>query len=148
MPTLPFRSHLQTTLYILYGRPVKSSTRTTLADGEDEELRRTIGLAARAARSTLHMTQAQVATAIGVVPEVYGRIERGLLMPSVLTLVAIARTLRVSPDELLGWKESVSRDRPAEYERILSILDRCNKAGLERARGVLEAVFAETRSKE
>lgn len=119
-----------------------------MADGEDEELRRTIGLAARAARSTLHMTQAQVATAIGVVPEVYGRIERGLLMPSVLTLVAIARTLRVSPDELLGWKESVSRDRPAEYERILSILDRCNKAGLERARGVLEAVFAETRSKE
>jgi len=94
------------------------------------------------------MTQAQVAAAVDVVTEVYGRIERGLLMPSVPTLLAIARALRVSPDELLGWRESVGRDRPAEYERILSILDRCDPASLELARGVLEAIFAQTRSKE
>jgi transcriptional regulator with XRE-family HTH domain len=94
------------------------------------------------------MTQAQVANAIDVVPEVYGRIERGLLMPSVQTLVAIARTLRISPDELLGWKEATSRDRPAEYERILAILDRCDESALQRAHGVLEAMFAQPRSKE
>lgn len=118
-----------------------------MPEGDDEEVRRTIGLAARAARSTLHMTQAQVANAIDVVPEVYGRIERGLLMPSVQTLVAIARTLRVSPDELLGWKESLNRDRPEAYERILAILDRCDEPALERARGVLDAMFAHARSK-
>ena len=113
--------------------------------GDDEGLRRTIGQAARAARSTLHMTQAQVANAINVVPEVYGRIERGLLTPSVHTLVAIARALRVSPDELLGWRELASHDRPSGYERVLAMLDGCDEPTLDRVRGVLEAMLAPPR---
>jgi transcriptional regulator with XRE-family HTH domain len=39
---------------------------------------------------------------VDLVTEVYGRIERGGMVPSVPTLVSICRALRISADELLG----------------------------------------------
>src|SRR4051794_9952480 len=79
---LPIRSSHLPTQYILYARPVKSSTETTLAEDDDLQARRAIGQAARAARNALRLTQEQVADALGMAAEVYGRIERGLMMPS------------------------------------------------------------------
>jgi transcriptional regulator with XRE-family HTH domain len=108
----------------------------------DDDLRRSIGIAARAARMSLRMTQAEVANAVDVVPEVYGRIERGMLMPSVPTLVAIAKALRVSPADLLGWPPTNEAKRSAGYERVLALLDRLGERELKRARAVLDATFA------
>lgn len=105
-------------------------------------MRRAIGTAAREARTALRMTQAEVATAVGLAPEVYGRIERGLLMPSVTTLLSIASVLRVSPDVLLGWTVLQARTRPEGYERILSVLDSADENELRRALAVLQAVFS------
>ncbi|MDB4962519.1 MAG: transcriptional regulator, family [Myxococcales bacterium] len=75
-------------------------------------------------------------------PEVYGRIERGEFMPSVITLVNIATVLRVTPDQLLGWSEIAPRDRAPEYMRIVALLERADEASLRRFEAVLQALLA------
>jgi transcriptional regulator with XRE-family HTH domain len=68
----------------------------------DKKLASTIGAAARAARMRLELTQADVAERIEVATEVYGRLERGGMLPSVQTLLRLCNELNVSADELLG----------------------------------------------
>lgn len=68
----------------------------------DATLARKIGTAARKARDTLGFSQADAAERIGISPEFYGRIERGVTLPSTPTLVAMAEGLEVSTDVLLG----------------------------------------------
>jgi transcriptional regulator with XRE-family HTH domain len=70
----------------------------------DEELQRTLGEVAREARERLGLTQAQVARKVGFVPGVYGRIERGDMMPSVPSLRRICLFLGISSDTLLNLK--------------------------------------------
>jgi|SRR5215217_4486365 len=68
----------------------------------DKKLATTIGAAARVARNRLELTQADVAERIDVATEVYGRLERGGMLPSVQTLLKLCHELHVSADELLG----------------------------------------------
>jgi transcriptional regulator with XRE-family HTH domain len=68
----------------------------------DKKLASIIGAAARAARMRLELTQADVAERIDVATEVYGRLERGGMLPSVQTLLKLCHELNVSSDELLG----------------------------------------------
>jgi transcriptional regulator with XRE-family HTH domain len=68
---------------------------------QPEQLQQTLGETARAARERLGLTQAQVAQQMGLAPNVYGRIERGGMMPAVPTLRKLARTLAISADALL-----------------------------------------------
>ena len=68
----------------------------------DKKLAKTIGEAARSARLRAQLTQADVAEMVDLVTEVYGRIERGGMVPSVPTLLRLCRALRISADELLG----------------------------------------------
>jgi transcriptional regulator with XRE-family HTH domain len=68
----------------------------------DKKLANTIGAAARAARQRLDLTQADVAERIDVATEVYGRLERGGMLPSVQTLLRLCHELNISADELLG----------------------------------------------
>jgi transcriptional regulator with XRE-family HTH domain len=112
-----------------------------LTDDEVVRVRQCIGERARDARAALRMTQTEVAEAIGLAPEVYGRLERGLMMPSVPTLVSIAQVLRVSPDQLLGWTTVASTDRSAEFQRVMGLLERANEAELKRALAVVEALL-------
>ena len=106
------------------------------------QLRRAISRTAKKARTQLRLTQSEVAEVLGMAPEVYGRIERGEFMPSVLTLVNVATVLRVTPDQLLGWTELQAKERPAEYERILSLIERADESSLKRAEAVLQAMLA------
>jgi transcriptional regulator with XRE-family HTH domain len=62
----------------------------------------TLGGAALAARTRAGLTQAEVARGVGVQLEVYGRIERGEVFPSVPTLRRLCVTLGIGSDELLG----------------------------------------------
>lgn len=50
----------------------------------------------------LELTQEQVAKAVGFVPAVYGRIERGDMVPSTPKLRALCVLLGISADALLG----------------------------------------------
>jgi transcriptional regulator with XRE-family HTH domain len=64
-----------------------------------------IGEGCRAARRKLRLTQELVSERVGLVTEVYGRMERGNMMPSVPTLVKVSRVLGMSPSVLLGFGE-------------------------------------------
>jgi transcriptional regulator with XRE-family HTH domain len=61
-----------------------------------------LGVHLRAARLRLELTQEQVARAVGFVPTVYGRIERGDMLPSVPKLRELCVVLGVSADTLLS----------------------------------------------
>ncbi|HSP80404.1 MAG TPA: helix-turn-helix domain-containing protein [Myxococcaceae bacterium] len=76
----------------------------------DGRLQKTIGAVARAARERIGLNQSQVARLAGISPQVYGRIERGLMLPAVPTLRKICTALGISADALLDLKSSeVSR---------------------------------------
>ncbi|MCY1073634.1 helix-turn-helix domain-containing protein [Archangium lansingense] len=62
-----------------------------------------LGKMARAAREKAGLTQQEAAERVGVVTEVYGRMERGLLLPSLPTLLRVCRALRVDANSLLGF---------------------------------------------
>jgi len=68
---------------------------------EDDLLQKRLGEVARTAREVLGLTQAQVAKRAEMSPAVYGRIERGGMMPSVPALRRLAVALGVSPALLL-----------------------------------------------
>ncbi|HYO65929.1 MAG TPA: helix-turn-helix transcriptional regulator [Archangium sp.] len=76
------------------------------------KLCKALGDAAREARQKASLTQADVAERIGVATEVYGRLERGLLMPSVPTLRRICLALHLSADALLA----LSSPQPPVWE--------------------------------
>ncbi|HVG60584.1 MAG TPA: helix-turn-helix transcriptional regulator [Hyalangium sp.] len=80
----------------------------------DKKLASTIGAAARAARMRLELTQADVAERIEVATEVYGRLERGGMLPSVQTLLRLCHELNVSADELLGLTQHSPSPRSSE----------------------------------
>ncbi|ATB43401.1 DNA-binding protein [Cystobacter fuscus] len=68
---------------------------------EPQELQKSLGGVCRVARERLRLTQAQVAKQACLAPNVYGRIERGGMMPSVPTLRKLAVALGISADVLL-----------------------------------------------
>lgn len=52
---------------------------------------------------------------VDLVTEVYGRIERGGMVPSTPTLVRICHALRISADELLGLIGPNGQPRPSGF---------------------------------
>ncbi len=87
----------------------------------ERPLSMSLGAAVLAARLRAALTQAEVARRVGVLPEVYGRIERGEMFPSVLTLRRLCLTLEIPSDELLGLEvpESLDMDRLVSAARGL-----------------------------
>ncbi|PTL80617.1 helix-turn-helix transcriptional regulator [Vitiosangium sp. GDMCC 1.1324] len=61
-----------------------------------------LGSRLRMARVRMDLTQEQVARSVGFVPAVYGRIERGDMVPSVPKLRELCLLLGVSADVLLS----------------------------------------------
>ena len=82
---------------------------------EDGELNKVIGAVARSAREVLGLTQAQVAERAGLTGPVYGRVERGHMMPSTPTLRRIALALDVPPNALL---DITPEEMPASSEDL------------------------------
>ncbi|MDC0711718.1 helix-turn-helix transcriptional regulator [Stigmatella sp. ncwal1] len=69
----------------------------------EKELPPTLGSAAKQARKRAGLTQEEVADGAGVATEVYGRMERGLMLPSVPTLLRLCLTLQSTPDVVMGF---------------------------------------------
>jgi transcriptional regulator with XRE-family HTH domain len=61
-----------------------------------------LGVAVRNARMRAGLTQEDVAERIGMASEVYGRMERGQMLPRVENLRRLCLVLNVPPHELLG----------------------------------------------
>jgi transcriptional regulator with XRE-family HTH domain len=67
----------------------------------DKKLRKIIGANLQAERKKQHYTQLQVATRSKLSANHYAKIERGEVMPNLLTLINILKTLDVSATEIL-----------------------------------------------
>ncbi len=92
-----------------------------------------IGRRMRSLRAALKMTQAQVAEAAGIDSSFYGQLERGANVPSLKTLMTVAKALGAEPAALLpsqgtagkperlhgGAMESLLTDLPAGQQRFL-----------------------------
>ena len=108
-----------------------------------DDLARRIGKNARAARKAAGMTQADVAEEVGLATEVYGRIERGGMLPSVPTLVRVAKVLRVTANDLVGTQRMTpaSKKSPApELRRLVRLLERSDRRALRRILLVVRAM--------
>jgi transcriptional regulator with XRE-family HTH domain len=106
----------------------------------EQKLAAIIGASVRAARQRLDLTQADVAERVGIATEVYGRLERGHMLPSVKTLRRLCLVLNCSSDVLLGVasveKPVAVAEDPVEYgerpevRRVLRTLRRLEPAQL------------------
>jgi transcriptional regulator with XRE-family HTH domain len=63
------------------------------------------------------MSQEELAHLAGIAVSQVGRIERGVLNPSISTLFAIARALEVEPKELFDFKEKLIRKSPDQKKK-------------------------------
>ncbi|WP_245767446.1 helix-turn-helix transcriptional regulator [Stigmatella erecta] len=111
----------------------------------EKRLATTVGEASRLARMRAGLTQADVAERIGVATEVYGRMERGKMLPSISTLLRLCVVLRSGPDELMGlapihgaperspWASEVPAglDDTPEMRRVLRTLRRMKRPQLK-----------------
>lgn len=84
----------------------------------DTELAGILGAAARSARVRLGLTQADVAERIGMASEVYGRLERGHMLPSVQNLRRLCTVLNVPPHELLGLGDAFTAPPPVKDTKV------------------------------
>jgi transcriptional regulator with XRE-family HTH domain len=67
-----------------------------------DKLRHTLGRGLLRARSRKGYTQAEAASLVGLATAVYGRVERGGMLPSVPSLFRLCTVLGVSANVLLG----------------------------------------------
>ncbi len=115
-----------------------------------------VGEGSRLARMRAGLTQADVAELIGVAPEVYGRMERGKMLPSVPTLYRLCLALRSGPNELMGmgpvdgsaknspWADEVpdGLDDTPEMRRLLRSLRRLSRPQLKLLQLVASAIIS------
>jgi transcriptional regulator with XRE-family HTH domain len=79
-----------------------------------QRLAHALGAAAREARLQRGLTQGEVADRVGIAMEVYGRIERGRLLPSIRTFLGMCRVLEADARVLLGLVEPGSASAPEQ----------------------------------
>jgi transcriptional regulator with XRE-family HTH domain len=109
----------------------------------ERELSRKLGQAARTARASLGLSQADVADRLSLSVEFYGRLERGATLPSVPTLFKMASVLGVTSDQLLGrgGKAHLAEPRVPESSRdhrvLLRRLERASPGAIRLTRLLL-----------
>lgn len=108
-----------------------------------------LGAGARAARLQRGLTQAEVADRIGIAMEVYGRIERGVLLPSIQTFLGICHVLEADPRVLLGLSGlgSAPRSRqtpedPPHVRRLTRLARDLDEGEVIALQGVAKAMLA------
>lgn len=94
-------------------------------------------------RKSKNITQLDVATAIGVSPQVLSRYERGEREPDYKTLCKLADFFGVTVDELLGRTPQLFDDARVERPEVLDLFEQLNVAEQERALGYMERMLEE-----
>ncbi|MBQ2976195.1 MAG: helix-turn-helix transcriptional regulator [Clostridia bacterium] len=91
-----------------------------------------MGQKMRSRRRFLKISQEELAKAVQISPSFYGNIERGIRIPSIDTLVAIANALQVGVDYfLVDSLDAVFTRRSSEENKILTRFLREQIAELE-----------------
>jgi ribosome-binding protein aMBF1 (putative translation factor) len=112
-----------------------------MRDEAVRKLAKSIGIAARQARTALELTQEDAAERLAVSVDFYARIERGNSLPSVPTLARMVAVLGVSADALLGriafepgaaaaWSAAASPTDPPEVRRVSRMLRRASPGSI------------------
>jgi transcriptional regulator with XRE-family HTH domain len=120
-----------------------------------DKLKRHLGAAFLVARERAGLTQAEVSSQVGVVPAVYGRIERGGMMPSVPTLYRICVTLGLSANAVLGLgteppplpNPSAQEEEPPELRRLARLLPALSPEAL-RCMSAIATAFADKKGED
>jgi transcriptional regulator with XRE-family HTH domain len=100
---------------------------------DEKALAQQVGRCMKQARRARKWKQAQVAHAIGVTAEFYGRIERGGGLPSMATLAKLLALFELSPSAVLGWVQPAAE--PAGCDAAESARDDTADAGRDDAAG-------------
>ncbi|WP_225412989.1 helix-turn-helix transcriptional regulator [Stigmatella hybrida] len=110
------------------------------AQRREQRLASTLGMAVREARMRAGLTQAELAESIGTATEVYGRLERGKMLPSVPTLFRLCVALRSGPHELMGFAPVGSVPEAARLEVPPELADTPEMRRLRRLLGRLQGL--------
>jgi transcriptional regulator with XRE-family HTH domain len=112
-----------------------------------EKLKRMLGGALLAARERSGLTQFEVASRVGMAAAVYGRLERGQMLPSLPTLYRLCMTLSVSSDLLLGLDAAeraalstqARPEEPPELRRLARLARPLSPAALRTLTAIADA---------
>ena len=115
---------------------------------DNGRLKHVLGSSLLVARERSGLTQAEVASQVGIASAVYGRIERGQMLPSLPTLCRLCVTLKASSDVLLGLdaaeREAIASepisDAPPELQRLAVLVRTLSPAALRTLTAVVAAV--------
>jgi len=125
---------------------VKSITRSSIRVME-QDLKKQIGISVRHSRAKGKYTQEQLAEEIGKTPEAISNIERGLSLPTLQTLIDIAKALKVPLSALVGDLAAKVKKAPKRLELDLELqaaADKLDERNLEAAIKIIE-VLVETK---
>jgi DNA-binding XRE family transcriptional regulator len=86
------------------------------------------------------LTQAEIAASVGIAPEVFGRMERGKMLPSVPTLFRLCMALRSGPHELMGFASVASLPQAAQLAVPPELADTPETRRLLRLMGRLQGL--------
>ncbi len=92
-------------------------------------------------RKSKSITQLDVATAIGVSPQVLSRYERGEREPDYKTLCKLADFFGVSVDELLGRTPQLFDDARVPKTEVQDLFDRLNVVDQGRVLGYMYSIL-------
>ncbi len=81
------------------------------------------------------LTQVELAESIGTATEVYGRLERGKMLPSVPTLFRLCVALRSGPHELMVYSQCAPLASLAQNGALLGMGLSSSCSALSRASG-------------
>ena len=106
------------------------------------ELAKTIGLAIARWRTAHNLTQEGLATTLDVDPMTVSRFERGVTLPSLVTLQKIAGVFGITMAELLDMKSKASDDKTRVFTALMLSLSDDDQAffveTLQRYRSLLQ----------
>ena len=92
-------------------------------------------------RKSKNITQLDVATAIGVSPQVLSRYERGEREPDYKTLCKLADFFGVTVDELLGRTPQLFDDARVPKTEVQDLFDRLNVVDQGRVLGYMYSIL-------
>ena len=94
-----------------------------MMDSKQQKLAREIGQTIAKYRQQAGLTQEQLAEKLGVGNETVSRIERGVILPSLVRLSDIADHLNCRTEELFADKTFAKQDRHTHLARLIDDLD-------------------------
>jgi len=99
-----------------------------------EPIYKEMGKRMRQARTQLELTQEQVSGIVEIEPPYYGQLERGKRIPSLPTLIKIAKCLKVPVSLLLAPKKD---EKEFIYQNIKGLMENLSEREQKFAAGLL-----------